>query len=66
MFFILNLLPTCLIIPLLTEVHDDLGGPRVEGVEVGPVLRLQALGGEVVYAPEPVHKFSKFERFSLS
>ena len=42
-----------------------MGGQREVGVEVGPMLRLQALRCEVVYAAESVHKFSKIERFSL-
>ena len=52
-------LGTCLVLSLLAEVHNDLGGAGVEGVEVGPMLRLQTLGGEVVDAPQAIHKFSK-------
>ena len=59
----MKILLTCLVLPLLAEVHDDLGGASVEGVEVGPVLCLQALRGEVVNTAQTVHKFPETDIF---
>ena len=46
---------TCLVFPRLTQVHDDLGGARVQGVEIRSVILVKTLGGEVVNASESVH-----------
>ena len=48
-----------LVLPGLAQVHDDLRGAGVQGVEVGPVILVQALGGEVVNTPQSVHKLSE-------
>jgi len=45
-----------LVLPSLAQVHDDLRGAGVQGVEVGPVILVQALGGEVIDTPQPVHQ----------
>ena len=47
---------TCLILSSLTEVHDDLGGAGVEGVEVRSVVIVQARGREVIDTPQSVHQ----------
>merc|ERR1711963_180874 len=44
-------------IPRLTQVHDDLGGARVQGVEIRSVILVKTLGGEVFNASESVHEF---------
>ena len=48
---------TCLVRALLAQVDDDVGRSGVQGVEVGPMLPVQTLDGEVVYAPKPLHQF---------
>ena len=48
-----------LVLPGLAEVHNDLRGAGVQGVEVGPVILVQALGGEVINAPQPVHQLTE-------
>ena len=53
---------TCLVFPRLTQVHDDLGGSRVQGVEIRSVILVKTLGGEVVNASESVHKFPDTRR----
>ena len=52
---------TCLIGPLLTQVHDDLGGSLVERVEVVAVFVVQTSVRELVDAPEAVHQFPEEE-----
>ena len=49
----------CLVLPGLAQVHDDLRGPGVQGVEVGSVILVQTLCGEVINAPQAVHQLSK-------
>ena len=49
---------TSLVLPLLAQVHDDLGGSLVQGVEVVPVLHVEAAVGELVDAAEAVHQFT--------
>ena len=47
---------TCLVLPGLAEVHDDLRGAGVQRVEVGTVILVQTLRREVVNTPQPVHQ----------
>ena len=47
---------TCLILAGLTEIHDDLGGAGVEGVEIRSVVIIQARRREVVDTPQSVHQ----------
>ena len=47
---------TCLVVPGLAEVHDDLRGAGVQRVEVGAVVLVQTLRREVVNTPQPVHQ----------
>ena len=54
-----------LILPGLAQVHDHLRGARVQGVEVGPVVLVQALGGEVINTPQPIHQLSVMKSVSL-
>ena len=46
---------TFLVVSFLAEVDDDLGGARVEGVEVGPMFTVQTLQGEVIDTSETLH-----------
>ena len=46
---------TCLIFPSLTQVHDDLGGASVQGVEISTVILIQTFGGEVINTAQSVH-----------
>jgi len=48
---------TFLIFSFLAKVDDDLGRAGVERVEVGAVLAVQALQGELVDTTETFHKF---------
>ena len=49
----------CLVLPGLAQVHDDLRGPGIQGVEVGSVILVQTLCGEVINAPQSVHQLPK-------
>ena len=55
-----------LVLPGLAQVHDDLRGAGVQGVEVGPVILVQALGGEVIDTPQPVHQLPEMNIFLLN
>ena len=55
-----------LVLPSLAQVHDNLRGAGVQGVEVGPVILVQALGGEVIDTPQPVHQLPEMNIFLLN
>ena len=57
MYIVAHVSITCLVLPRLTQVHDHLGGARVQCVEVRSVIFIQTFGGKVVNTPKTVHKF---------
>ena len=57
MYIVVHVSITCLVLPRLTQVHDHLGGARVQRVEIRSVVLVQTFGSEVVNASKTVHKF---------